>query len=110
MFFNAIPAFTFGERASAAAHTPLLESNNNTFGNGQNAVASGPYEEQVYFAPAVEIGFNCHLTDNVIVSAGWLAKYVKVSDMSWKQSPAFIKLGEEDAFIFSLPVRLTVRF
>jgi hypothetical protein len=102
MFFNLLPGFAFATRDRGVASTT-------TYG----AVTMPKVlesETPTFFSPAFELGFSANLTDNLIISTGWVAKLVAVKDMEWKHYPWLIKLGEKDAFNFCVPVRLIWRF
>jgi hypothetical protein len=102
MFFDLLPGFAFAARdrgtGAAINYGPVIFTK--TLGT----------ETQTFFSPAFELGFSCNLTDNLMISTAWLVKLVSVEDMEWKQYPWLIKLGEKDAFTFSVPVRLMWRF
>ncbi len=102
MFFNLLPGFAFASRDKGTASST-------TYG----AITMPKVienETPVFFSPAFELGFTANLTDNLIISTGWLVKLVAVKDMEWNHYPWLIKLGDKDAFNFCVPVRLAWRF
>lgn len=103
VFFNLMPGYAFGSRYTGGAPA------------GQDFLMSispiAPGSEAVsFFTPAIEIGFNCQLTENLILSTGWQATAISVRDMAWVHYPWLIKTSEENALYFSIPLRLTWRF
>ena len=102
MYFNLLPGFAFTQRQTGKG----LDT---TYGSEALASVSGT-ESPVFFSPGFELGFTCHLTDNLMISAGWEVKQVKVGDMEWAQYPWLIKLGDQDAVAFYMPVVLSWGF
>lgn len=102
MYFDLLPGFAFTERQAGAGLSAAY---------GQASLSSvSAVDNPVFFSPGFELGFTCHLTDNLIISTGWEAKQVKVSDMEWVHYPWLIKLGEQDAVAFYMPVDLSWGF
>jgi hypothetical protein len=97
---NLLPGFAFADRKYGNLDTsdPIVLKdtlNNDNF---------------VFFSPSFEFGFNCYLTQNLILNSTLSVKLVKVKDMNWEHRPWLIQLGNEDAFLIYLPVRITWRF
>jgi hypothetical protein len=104
MYLNLLPGFAFTER-----ETGIGLDVNQGYGSAALSKVNGT-ESPVFFSPAFELGFTCHLTDNLMISTGWEIKQVKVKDMEWVHYPWLIKLGDQDAVAFYIPVVLSWRF
>jgi hypothetical protein len=115
-YFNAMPGFGFGTRQTGMrAHDRHNKSNFDSesfypdmFSTNLTAVIKT--EDQSFFSPAIEFGFNCQFTDNLIISTGWQVTAIAINDSPWKHYPWMIVLSKTDAIVFSIPVRLSWRF
>ncbi len=63
-----------------------------------------------FFSPSFEFGLTCYLTQNLIINSTLSVKLVRIKDMNWEHASWLIQLGNEDAFLLYLPVRLIWRF
>jgi len=102
VFLNLMPGFAFAERVSGTGDNPGYV--------GPNVTGIYEKEQLSFFAPAAEFGVNCQLTQNLILSVGWQARMVSVSDAYWDHNMWFIKLSENSAMALSIPCRLSWRF
>jgi hypothetical protein len=105
-FLNVMPGFGFGSRQTGkrAPDAQTSDMFNATLTNITKT------EDQSFFSPSIEFGFNCQLTDNLIMSTGWQATAIAISDSPWKHYPWMIVTSKTDALVFSVPVRLSWRF
>lgn len=101
-YINLMPGFGFGTRQTGTRPSGSL------FDTHITSVTDTA--DLSFFAPSIEFGFNCMLTDNLILSTGWQTTAVAVSDAAWEHFPWFIKLSDTEALVFSIPVRLSWRF
>ncbi|MCX8093045.1 MAG: hypothetical protein N3E50_02615 [Candidatus Goldbacteria bacterium] len=97
---NLLAGFAFAERQYGDISTfdPVILKN--TLNN----------ENLTFFSPSFEFGLNCYLTQNFIINSTLSVKLVRIKDMDWEHRPWLIQLGEEDAFLLYIPVRLAWRF
>jgi hypothetical protein len=102
VYLNAMPGYGFGVRKKGKRPSGTILN--------AAIIDVVKTEPQSFFAPSVELGFNCQLTDNLILSTGWQVTLVSVSDMPWEHYPWLIKTSETDALAFSIPARLSWRF
>ncbi len=102
VFFNIMPGFAFAARKTGIGDNPGYV--------GPNVSSVYANEELSFFAPAAEIGFNCQLTQQLILSLGWQARLVSISDAYWDHNMWFIKLSETDGLSLTIPCRLSWRF